>query len=156
MAFFSTRPSAASVNLHVVFCTERLRKSIAPEIRDALLSQFNRIAAVEGVKIIESAAMPDHVHLFLVVKRHQIVADVIRVLKSNSMRWIHDSYTSMQSFSWQVGFTSLVVKDDGVTTVKKYIQDQEEHHSDGMSYADEVRMLADNHGMKFDAQQFLG
>ena len=156
MAFFSTRPSAASVNLHVVFCTERLQKTIAPEIRDALLSQINRIAAVEGVKVLESAALADHVHLLLVVQRHQIVADVIRVLKSNSMRWVHDSYTSMSSFSWQVGFTSLVVKEEGVMVVKKYIQDQDEHHSDGMSYVDEVRMLADNHGMKFDAQQFLG
>ncbi len=53
-------------------------------------------------------------------------AEVTRVIKANSSRWVHQKWT--HDFSWQTGYAVFSVSESNVLAITKYISGQEEHH----------------------------
>jgi putative transposase len=53
-------------------------------------------------------------------------AEIARVAKTNSSRWIHEK--GISDFAWQTGYGVFSVSESSVAAVSKYIATQEEHH----------------------------
>jgi REP element-mobilizing transposase RayT len=95
-----------------------------------------------------AGGMPDHVHLLVSLGRTLSIADLIRIVKSNSSGWIHDEL-QIRDFAWQVGYGAFAVSFSNLEQVKTYIANQEEHHR-RMSFQDEFREFLRRHELKWD------
>ena len=54
-----------------------------------------------------------------------------------------------KDFQWQSGYGAFSVSQSNVVEVKRYIENQEEHHR-RMTFEDELRALFGRHGIEFD------
>ena len=52
-------------------------------------------------------------------------------------------------FYWQNGYAAFSVSQSNVDEVRRYIENQEEHHR-RMTFQDELRTLFQRHGIEFD------
>jgi REP element-mobilizing transposase RayT len=82
--------------------------------------------------------MPDHVHLLTRIPANHSVADVARLIKTNSSRWVHEKWPERRSFAWQTGYGAFTVSESGAEPVRLYIVDQQRHHQK-RSFQDEFR-----------------
>ena len=55
----------------------------------------------------------------------------------------------MSFFEWQAGYGAFSVSFSGVKDVKRYIDQQEEHHRT-MTFQDELRLLLKKHELEWD------
>jgi putative transposase len=54
------------------------------------------------------------------------VAEALRVIKSNSSLWVHDTW-HRAAFAWQAGYGAFSVSQSNVPAVLNYIRNQEHH-----------------------------
>jgi hypothetical protein len=69
--------------------------------------------------------------------------------KTDSSQWIKKKDRSLRSFSWQKGYGAFSVSQSNVEKVKKYIQNQKEHHAN-YSFQDEFRSLLRKYKVEYD------
>jgi putative transposase len=92
----------------------------------------------------------DHVHILASLKPTHCLADIIRELKSSSSHWIHE-VISLQGFGWQDGYGAFTVGMSEIEGVKRYIDEQKEHHR-RKSFQEEYVELLRQSGIEFDAR----
>jgi len=118
--------TASNLLIHLIFSTKARQPLIRPEIRDDLFAYMGGIVAeIKGVALIVNGTA-DHVHLLIRIRPAQSVAEVARVVKANSSRWVHGKLRAR--FAWQTGYSSFSVSQSNLPAVIKYIAGQEEHH----------------------------
>jgi putative transposase len=78
-------------------------------------------------KLIDSNAQPDHVHRLLSLPPALAMAEALRMIKSNSSLWVHQT-AHRAAFAWQAGYGGFSVSQSNVPGVVKYIRDQAQHH----------------------------
>ncbi len=97
----------------------------------------------------------DHVHLLTAIPPAESVAELMRVLKANSSRWVHEQFPSHKGFAWQSGYAAFSVSASRETQVRGYIEKQREHHS-RVSFQEELLSFLKKHGIEFDARELWG
>ena len=97
--------------------------------------------------IIGGAA--DHIHILNLLCRTITVADMVEQIKTASSKWIKSKGSSYREFYWQSGYGVFSVSESKVPDVRRYIENQEEHHR-RLSFQDEFRALCDRHGIAID------
>lgn len=118
--------TAANLVIHVIFSTKGRRPFIAPEIRDDLLAYLGGIVRELGGTALIVNGTADHVHMLMRIRPAQALAEVMRVVKTNSSRWARQKWQAR--FAWQTGYGSFTVSESNVPAVSRYIANQEEHH----------------------------
>jgi putative transposase len=76
-------------------------------------------------------------------------AEIVRVVKANSSKWVHEKWPEHRTFGWQQGYGAFSVSRSGIKDVEDYITNQEEHHRK-MSFQEEFTALLKRHGIEFD------
>jgi REP-associated tyrosine transposase len=66
------------------------------------------------------------VHMLIRVRPAHSAAEIARVVKANSSRWVREKHSA--EFAWQTGYGVFSVSESSVADVTKYISGQEEHH----------------------------
>jgi len=140
--------------LHVIFSTKDRRNSLHQAMRSDLLGYIHGIAQNEGFQLIKSNAVDDHIHLLLRTKPIHAPSDIARKIKTNSSRWIHETYPDLRDFSWQNGFGVFSVSESAVKDVVAYIETQEQHHR-RMPFAEEYRLFLEKHKVEYDREHYL-
>lgn len=129
-----------SLHYHVVFSTKHREPAFARFIFPDLHAYLGGI--IKGVDGVAGAVggMHDHVHVLMGLKASHCLADVMRVLKSDSSKWLKQD-KGIQNFAWQEGYGAFTVSAPDLEKVKQYVLQQEEHHR-GRSFQEEyVAML---------------
>jgi putative transposase len=135
-----------SLHYHIVFSTKERRALIRDPARvHAYLGGVVR--SLDGVPL-EIGGVKDHVHLLVGLNATHRVADVLRSIKGESSRWIHEELGE-RMFGWQEGYSAFTVSRSLLPTVRRYVQRQERHHRT-RSFADEYRELLEKHEIEFD------
>lgn len=98
--------------------------------------------------MLAAGGMPDHIHLLVSLKRTIALADLMRLVKANSSKWIHETFPG-QPFGWQNGYGAFAVGLEGIEVVRAYIARQAEHHTK-LTYQDEYRALLKEYGLDWD------
>ena len=93
----------------------------------------------------------DHIHLLTSIDKRQTVADALRVIKTNSSGWIHETFSRMNTFAWQNGYAAFTVSYSNLHEAKRYIDRQEEHHRT-IGFKEELRALLKRHDIEFNEQ----
>jgi len=137
--------------MHVVFSTNARAPSIADAIRSDLHSYLGGILRELRTTPIAIGGTTDHVHLLTKLPADLAIADCLRVLKTNSSRWVKERWPERRSFAWQAGYGAFSVSESSRANVIRYIQEQEQHHRK-ISFQDEFLGLLRKHGVEFDKQ----
>lgn len=137
-----------SLYVHLVFSTKDRVPSIIDTIRPRLHAYIGGCAKTLNVVPLEVGGVDDHTHALLSLCATHRLADVVREIKHESSRWIHDTF-GRRIFAWQEGYGAFSVSESNVKAVQRYIQRQEEHHR-RMSFQEEYVSLLKKHGIAFD------
>lgn len=89
--------------------------------------------------------MADHVHLLIVYPPERSISEMVRLIKSNSSKWVHDENPTMRAFAWQSGYSAFSVSESGINAVRKYIAEQADHHRT-RTFAEEISAFLKRHG----------
>jgi len=113
---------------HLVFSTKNRQQFINEKIERDLYKYVIGIFRNLDAACIEINGMPDHVHILALLPPKIAVSEVLRDVKSNSSRWIHDNFRQLADFAWQDGFSAFTVSKSQVEGVRQYIREQKSHH----------------------------
>jgi REP element-mobilizing transposase RayT len=101
------------------------RPLITDEIRAGLFAYLGGIIReMHGAALIINGTA-DHVHMLVRIRPAQAAAEIARVVKTNSSRWVHENWKVR--FAWQTGYGVFSVSESNVPAVSGYAM-QEEHH----------------------------
>jgi REP element-mobilizing transposase RayT len=143
--------SLASLHVHMVFSTKNREVWITPEIQPRLHQYIGGILKNHDCRLIAAGGTDDHLHLLISLARTTAVADIVRLIKSNSSGWLHDEYAELRDYHWQAGYGAFAVSQSNVEAVKTYLANQEAHHA-RHSFQDEFRELLRRHELPWDEQ----
>ena len=113
---------------HVVFAVKGRNNAISPNWKEDLYKYISGIISNHEQKLMIINGMPDHVHLLIGTKPNCNLSDLVRVIKSNSSKWINEKRLVRGKFEWQTGFSAFTVSQSVVPSVVEYIKNQEKHH----------------------------
>jgi REP element-mobilizing transposase RayT len=134
---------------HLVFSTKGRRPLIQPAICDELYAYMGGIVRAKGGVLLEIGGMPDHVHLVVKLPADLALAELLRVVKSNSSKWVNDRRGRGNPFAWQTGYPAFTVSESQLLRLRRYVQDQEAHHG-RQSFQEELVALLERHGIEYD------
>lgn len=139
-----------SLHYHLIFSTKDRIPLIAATWRDRLHTYLGGIVRnVEGVADTVGG-VADHVHLLIGLKATHCLADVVRVIKTNSSHWVHGQIGET-GFAWQEGYGAFTVSASQRPGVCEYIARQADHHH-WRSFQEEYVDLLKRNGIEFDAR----
>ena len=141
--------SLAKNLIHLVFSTKDRRPLIGSEIRDDLHRFSAGILRDLHSDALVVNSVSDHIHLLFNLHKTKSLSDVIMELKRGTSIWIKQKDPSYSDFYWQGGYGAFSVSQSAVATVKRYIADQETHHSK-QTFQNEFRKLLNRHEIDFD------
>ena len=75
-------------------------------------------------------------------------ADALRVVKTNSSRWVH-RIRNYAGFDWQTGYGAFGVSHSLAPAVARYIGDQEKHHR-RVTFQEELIAFLKKNGIAYD------
>ncbi len=139
--------------MHFIFSTDGRRPLLKPELCNDLFAYLGGIIReMDGTALIVNGAR-DHVHLLVRVRPVHSAAEIARVVKANSSRWIREKYSP--DFAWQTGYGVFSVSESNVANVAKYIAGQEEHHKKRSFQQEYIAFLKKNH-VEYDPRYIWG
>ena len=116
---------------HIVFTPKYRRQIIYRQISADIGQIIRSLCARKGITIIEAAALPDHIHLYVEIPPKYSVSEIVGYLKGKSSLMIFDRHANLKykfgnRHFWSEGYyVSTVGLNEA--TIKKYIQDQENY-----------------------------
>jgi REP element-mobilizing transposase RayT len=140
--------SFAALQCHVVFSTKHREAWLKTEVRPRLFEYVGGILRNQSSPLLAAGGMPDHIHLLVSLSRTAAIADIVRVVKSNSSAWLQQTI-GLQGFHWQDGYAAFSVSHSNIEQVRAYLANQEQHHR-GQSFQDELRELLRRHQIEWD------
>jgi putative transposase len=134
---------------HLVFSTKERRPLITPVLREELYPYMGGIVRNQRGILLEIGGMADHVHLVTRFRADVSVADIVRLIKANSSKWINERPDLISEFAWQTGYGAFTVSESQLSVVRHYVQNQEEHHRK-LTFQEEFVSLLKKHGIEYD------
>ena len=138
--------SFASLHYHIVFATHGRHPLITGEVAARLHAYLAGIIESQGGQAVLTGGTADHVHVLAALSKNRAITDTIRDLKSNSSRWVHETFPELGEFAWQAGYGAFTVSISGIPRVKAYIAHQAEHHKE-TTFEDEFAAFLARHGI---------
>lgn len=135
--------------IHVVFSTNKRFKLLHKDWRDDLFAYIGGTATEHKSIVLKSGGMEDHVHLLLKTHPSFAISDTVKLIKGNSSKWINDNRRINARFEWQRGYGAFSVSESMSETVKRHIENQEEHHR-RQSFENEYFTFLKNHNIEYD------
>jgi REP element-mobilizing transposase RayT len=136
---------------HIIFSTKNRELLIDETWKEELYKYIGGIVRANGGTCIEINGMPDHVHILAKLKPAISVADMLKLIKSNSSKWINDEKIPGRSFAWQIGYAAFSVSESQIYAVRWYIRNQAGHHRK-QSFQEELIELLKRHGVEYDSR----
>ena len=134
---------------HVIFSTKDRVPHIKPELKADLHAYMGGIVRKINGKTVIVDGTGDHVHLLLWMPPKVSISETLRVLKSNSSRWVNQERGEKPAFAWQTGYGAFSVSHSSAPAVARYIRTQEEHHQ-RISFQEEFVSFLKKNGIDYD------
>ena len=138
---------------HVIFSTKDRKPYLDADFRSDVLAYMGGTARQLKGKALIADGTSDHVHLLVSLPPFVSISEVVRILKAKSSRWIHQRWVSRKKFAWQEGYGAFSVSQSNASSVRKYIEHQEQHHRK-VSFQEELLVFLKKHGIRYD-ERFL-
>ncbi|MEA3441726.1 MAG: IS200/IS605 family transposase [Chloroflexota bacterium] len=131
--------------LHCVWATWDRLPLISPELEQpiyaAILSKVKKLKCVP----IAIGGMSDHIHLLTRLHTTVAVADLMKEVKGSSSHLVTHQIEPGEFFKWQGAYGAFTISKGMLDKVRKYIENQKQHHSDDDLWTEfELTMEADD------------
>ncbi len=141
--------SYTNILVHIVFGTKHRQPWLEkPMLTEVIKFLAAGVAEQHGIAL-EVNGVADHVHILAKLRQDRALSDVLRDVKARSSGWIHRTYPALSMFAWQNGYGAFSVSQSQVEVVRRYIQNQEEHHKTKPFAEEFVQFLVAN-AIEFD------
>jgi len=134
---------------HIIFSTKGRRPLVTSALRSELDRYIGGIVHNNGGVLLEAGGMPDHTHLVTMLRADTSIAEMVRLVKSNSSKWTNERCLINEPFAWQTGYGAFSVSASQLEGVRRYVRGQEEHHRK-RTFQEEFREFLERHGIEFD------
>ena len=130
--------SLSQIYIHLIFGTKRKMPLIQSDIKDELHTYLAGILKQQNSPAININSMSDHIHILFRLSKNHSLAKVVEDIKKSSSKWL--KHKGVANFNWQNGYGAFSVSSSKLEIVKKYIDNQTEHHKK-MTFAEEVELF---------------
>ena len=141
----------SGILIHVVFSTKQRIKLLDESWRNDLFGVMGGNAQTHKGVLLQAGGIEDHVHLLLKTHPSFAIADTVKLIKGNSSHWINQNQKTSAKFAWQRGYGAFSVSESMSSVVKRYIENQIQHHQKN-SFRDEYLELLLKHRIAFKKQ----
>ena len=141
-----------SLHSHLVFSTKERLPTIGTDWRPRLHAYLGGIAEGLDATPLAIGGTADQVHILVGLKSSHRLDYLVRDIKADSSEWIHKEI-GKRLFVWQKGYGAFSVSPTNLEHVRKYIAEQERHHS-RVTFQEEYVELLRASGIKYD-ERFL-
>ena len=114
--------------LHCVWNTKRRQPLLSKEIRQKIFNHIKNYSIEKKIFIDRINGSSEHVHCLISLGSDQNISKVINLLKGESSHWINIHKLIRGKFEWQDDYFAVSISESVVDKVRKYIDNQEEHH----------------------------
>ncbi|MEZ4906689.1 MAG: IS200/IS605 family transposase [Saprospiraceae bacterium] len=135
--------------IHIVFSTKNREKLILPEYEEQLFKYLGGICKNNECNPVQVGGYLDHIHILCILSKKITVSQLLEDLKSNSSKWIKTLDIKMNGFYWQRGYGVFSVSKDRVDTVKRYIKNQKNHHTN-ITFQDEYKKILEELSIEYN------
>ena len=116
------------LHVHIVFAVRGRENPIPETVRERLEKYICGIVGNKQSKPLAIYCNPDHVHLLIGLHPSVSVSEMVRMIKSNSSKFINEEHLVRGRFRWQEGYGAFTVSKSLIDRVVRYILNQPEHH----------------------------
>lgn len=141
--------SYTKLTYHVVYGTRYRRPTIVDSIQERFYEYVGGIIRSKQGRLIEIGGISDHLHILAHFPATVAVSDMVRDIKANSAKWVNDLEPPGKQFEWQKGYGAFTVSSSLIPNVRRYIQNQKEHHRK-LTFEEEYIALLNRHGIPFE------
>src|ERR1044072_8138827 len=111
--------------VHIIFSTKGHQPSVGTEWKDDLYAYMGGIVREKRCTAIAVNGMPDYVHMLVGLTTDITLAELLRVVKTNSSKWVNAHRIYSGKFGWQEGYGVFSVSRSAMRDVELYIASQE-------------------------------
>ncbi len=137
------------IDVHLIF---HIKSTSVPMLSEDL----PRIFAYIGGILKELGSLPmiiggvtDHIHILTSLPKTITLADLVRIVKTNSSKWIKTISPGYSMFAWQDGYGAFSVSPSILDKTREYIANQENHHRK-TSFQTEYKAFLNAYNIQFD------
>jgi putative transposase len=141
----------SNILVHIVFSTKYRKKALRGEIRAKVLAVIESTARREKCNPIAVNGVSDHVHLLLRIRPSHCISDIMRKIKANSSKWIHENHSTLKTFKWQTGFSAFSIGESAAKRITEHIEDQENHHGE-KHFTEELKHYCRENRIEFEEE----
>ena len=141
--------SLSNILVHIIFSTKLRKSIIASKIETELYAYLASILKNCDCSPIIIGGSEDHVHILCKLSKSRSISSVIEDIKKKSSKWIKTKGQEYMNFYWQSGYGSFSVGRSQIDALKKYIQNQKEHHRK-KTFKDEFLEILKLYGIDYD------
>ena len=116
-----------SLHYHLVFSTKNREPWLTTDTCTRLHEYLGGIIRGLGGHPHAVGGVADHVHVAAGLKPTHCLSDVMRELKSEASRWLHEEM-KLAGFAWQEGYGAFTFGAQDLEKVRAYVLHQPEHH----------------------------
>jgi len=141
--------SLANILIHIIFSTKKRKPFIQPEIIQDLHQYMGGISRHLKTPVHEIGGIEDHVHLLISLPRTLTLSKFIEEIKKGSSKWMKTNGEQYNQFAWQNGYGAFSIGQSKFDILRKYIQNQHDHHKK-ISFQNEFRYFLNKYHIEFD------
>jgi putative transposase len=141
----------SQINIHTIFAVKGRENLLYPEFKSQLFMYISGILSNAGQFPLAVNGASDHVHLFFELNPAHSISEILRIVKSNSSKWINDKRFVKGKFRWQEGYGAFSYSRSARNEVINYIINQEEHHKK-TSFREEYLIMLTKFDIPYDSK----
>ncbi len=117
------------VYIHFVWSTKnRFPYLNSKELRLKVWDHIRENAVAKGIYLDFVNGYSDHCHCLVSMRKDQTIEKIMQLIKGESSYWINKNQLIPEKFEWQDEYFAVSVSKSQISRVRKYIENQEEHH----------------------------
>ena len=139
----------SQIYVQVVFAVQGRQNLILDEHKEELQKYITGIITNQGQKLLAIHCMPDHTHILVGLRPAMALSDLMSEVNADSCNFINEKKWIPSRFSWQEGYGAFSYGHSQLTSIIRYIQNQQEHHAK-RSFRDEYLQFLKRFNVGYD------
>ena len=115
--------------IHIVFSTKNRQPLISSSIEKEFHAYIGGICKELDSTPLKVGGYDDHIHILCRLSKKIAIMTLVQKIKAGSSKWIKSKGERYNNFYWQGGYGAFSVSPKQMNVVKRYIENQREHHT---------------------------
>ena len=133
--------------IHFVWSTKNRSPLLKKDVRQKLITHIKQNAKEKNIYLDCINGYTEHLHCLVSLGSDQTISKVMQLIKGEASNWFNNNLMTDEKLNWQDEYFAVSVSESQVEAVRKYIFNQEAHHSK-KSFEDESNEFITKYGFQ--------